>query len=183
MPSTKVLNTKKEIVAGLVKEFASAKTIVLAEYRGLTVAQDTVMRAAMRKAGIHYKVVKNTLSARAMKDAGIEGLDEMLHGPIAIGYSTDDVIAPAKVLKGFADKFDKFKIKGGVMDGKTISIDEVIRLAAIPPREVLYGQIVSSLISPIASLAMVLNAICEKAAGPKTDIEAALEVAPAVAAE
>jgi len=183
MPSTKILNTKKEIVAGLVKEFAGAKTIVLAEYLGLTVAQDTSMRANLRKAGIHYKVIKNTLSSRALKDAGIEGLDEMLSGPTAIAYSTDDVVAPAKALKEYADKFEKFKLKGGVMEGKVISLEEVIRLAAIPSREVLYGQVVSGLISPIAGLAMILNAIAEKANEQGVESVAAINTAPAASAE
>lgn len=183
MPSTKVLNEKKEIVAGLTKEFASAKTIVLAEYLGLTVAQDTAMRASLRKAGIHYKVVKNTLSVRAMKDAGIEGTDTLLTGPIAIAYSTDDVVAPAKALKEYADKFEKFKIRGGVMEGKVISLAEVVRLASIPPRQVLYGQVVSGLISPIAGLAMILNAIAEKANEQGADSVAALATVPAAVAE
>ena len=176
MPSKKVLNAKQEIVAGLAKEFASAKTIVLAEYLGLTVAQDTAMRANLRKAGIHYKVIKNTLSSRAMKDAGIEGLDSLLNGPTAIAYSTEDVVAPAKALKEYADKYEKFKLKGGVMEGKAISLDEVNRLALIPPREVLYGQVVSGLISPIAGLAMILNAIAEKANEQGVDSVAALAV-------
>lgn len=183
MPSTKILNTKMEIVAGLVKEFSGAKTIVLAEYLGLTVAQDTQMRANLRKAGIHYKVIKNTLSSRAMKDAGIEGLDELLSGPTAIAYSTDDVVAPAKALKEYADKFEKFKLKGGVMEGKVISLEEVVRLAAIPPREVLYGQVVSGLISPIAGLAMILNAIAEKANEQGVESVAAINTTPAASAE
>ncbi len=183
MPSTKILKAKKEIVTGLAKEFSGAKTIVLAEYLGLTVAQDTAMRTNFRKAGIHYKVIKNTLSSRAMKEAGIEGLDELLTGPIAIAYSTEDVIAPAKAIKEFADKFDKFKIKGGVMDGQVISVEEVVRLAAIPPREVLYGQVVSGLISPIAGLAMILNAIAEKAGEQGVDTVAAISSAPAATAE
>lgn len=163
MPSKKVLQEKQEIVSGLTKEFKSAQAIVFAEYRGLTVAQDTEMRAAMRKAGIHYQVIKNTLSSRALKDAGIEGAEEMAKGPTAIAYSTNDVVAPAKIIKQYADKFDKFKMKGGIMDGKVLSLDDVTKLASIPGREVLYGQIVCGLITPIASLAMILNAISEKA--------------------
>ena len=183
MPSTKILNVKKEIVTSLAKEFASAKTIVFAEYLGLTVAQDTTMRANLRKAGVHYKVIKNTLSSRALKEAGIEDLGDVLTGPTAIAYSTDDVVAPAKALKEYADKFDKFKLKAGVMEGKVISLDEVNRLAAIPPREVLYGQIVSGLISPIAGLAMILNAIAEKANEQGVETVAAIVTAPVAAAE
>lgn len=163
MPSKKILEAKQEIVSGLTEEFKNAKAIVFAEYRGLTVAQDTEMRAAMRKAGICYQVIKNTLSSRALKDAGIENVEELSKGPTAIAYSTEDVVAPAKIVKQYADKFEKFNIKGGIMEGKAISLAEVNQLASIPSREVLYGQIVCGLITPIASLAMILNAIAEKA--------------------
>ena len=135
MPSKKVLQEKQEIVSGLTNEFKNAKSIVFAEYRGLTVAQDTEMRAAMRKAGIRYQVIKNTLSSRALKDAGIEGADELAKGPTAIAYSKDDVVAPAKVIKQYADKYEKFSVKGGIMDGKVISLDVVKQLASIPSRE------------------------------------------------
>ena len=96
MPSQKVLDAKKEIVAGLTDEFKSAQSIVFADYRGLTVEQDTAMRSALRKAGVSYQVVKNTLSGRALKDAGFDGVDSMLKGPTAIAYSTSDIVAAAK---------------------------------------------------------------------------------------
>ncbi len=165
MPSQKVLDAKKETVAGLVKEFKQAQSIVFADYRGLTVEQDTAMRAALRKAGVSYQVVKNTLSGRALKDVGITGLETMLAGPTAIAYSTVDVVAAAKVVKEYADKFDKLSIKGGVYEGKAISVDDVNRLASIPSKEVLYGQLVYTMISPITKLAIVLNAIAEKKEG------------------
>ena len=162
MPSQKVLEAKKEVVAGLCNEFKQAQSIVFADYRGLTVEQDTAMRTALRKAGVKYQVVKNTLSSRALKDTGIEGLDELLKGPTAIAYSTKDVVIAAKVVKEFADKFDKLTIKGGVLEGKAIQAAEVVQLAKIPSKEVLYGQVVFGLIAPIASLAIILNAIREK---------------------
>jgi large subunit ribosomal protein L10 len=162
MPSKKVLKAKQEIVTGLTNEFKQAQSIVFTEYRGLTVLQDTAMRAALRKAGVVYQVVKNTLSGRALKDAGIDGLDKFLKGPTAIAYSTQDVIVTAKVIKEYADKFEKLSIKGGVFEGKAINVDDVNRLAKIPSREVLYGQVVCGLIAPISSLAMLLDAIREK---------------------
>jgi large subunit ribosomal protein L10 len=172
MPSSKVLDAKKEIVTGLSKEFKQAQSIVFADYRGLTVEQDTAMRAALRKAGVSYQVVKNTLSSRALQDAGIEGLDDMLKGPTAIAYCTTDVVTTAKVVKEYADKFDKLSIKGGVLEGKAISVDEVNRLAMIPSKDVLYGQVVFSLASPITCLAIALNAIREKMEG--SSVEAAV---------
>lgn len=163
MPSKKILNIKKVIVGGLAQEFKSAQSMILADYRGLTVAQDTELRAAMRKAGITYKVVKNTLAVLAAEEAGLAGLAGMLKGPTAIAYSTDDVVAPAKLVKEYATKFPALEIKGGSMAGLVLDIDGVQRLAAVPPKEVLYGRVVSGLITPIASLVMILGALCKKA--------------------
>jgi large subunit ribosomal protein L10 len=161
MPGKKVLDEKIKVVEDLASELKAAQSIVIAEYRGLTVEQDTAMRAALRKGGVKYRVVKNTLSGRAMKIAGIEGMDNLLQGPTAIAYSLGDVLSTAKIVKEYADKYDKLVIKGGVLDGQVISADEVTQLARIPSKEVLYGQVVFGLVSPIASLAMVLNAIKE----------------------
>ncbi|NLM76527.1 MAG: 50S ribosomal protein L10 [Ruminococcaceae bacterium] len=162
MPSKKVLEAKKSIVNALAADFGQAQSIVMAEYRGLTVAEDTEMRASLRKAGVTYQVIKNTLSARAMEQVGLTGLEDVLKGPTAIAYSKDDMIAPAKLLKEYAGKFNRLKIKGGVLEGKAISLEEVERLASIPGQDVLYGQLVFTLLSPITSLAIVLNAIKEK---------------------
>lgn len=161
MPGKKVLDEKIKIVEGLANELKQAQSIVIAEYRGLTVQQDTAMRAALRKNGISYRVIKNTLSSRAMQIAGITGVEDVLKGPTAIAYSTSDVVITAKIIKEYADKYEKMNIKGGVIDGKAISVAEVNQLAQIPSKEVLYGQVVFGLVSPIASLAMVLNAIKE----------------------
>lgn len=162
MPSKKVLSAKEKIVAGLTEEFKSAQTIVFADYRGLTVAQDTEMRAGLRKGEVTYQVVKNTMSERALKEAGFTGLEDILVGPTAIAYSETDVVAPAKLIKEYAGKFDKLKIKGGIFEGKVVAIDEINRLAAIPAVDVLYGQLVFSLISPVTKLAILLNAAKEK---------------------
>jgi large subunit ribosomal protein L10 len=179
MPSKKVLKTKQKIVADLAEEFKQAQAMVFADYRGLTVEQDTNLRAALRKAGVSYQVIKNSMSSRALTEAGYEGLDEVLKGPTAIAYSKEDVISPAKVIKEFADKYDKLNIKGGTMEGKAIELTDINRLASIPPVEVLHGQLVFGLMSPIASLAILLNAVQEKAAesGAQTIAEAAVAAA------
>lgn len=179
MPSKKVLKAKQKIVADLAAEFKQAQAIVFADYRGLTVEQDTNLRAAMRKAGVSYQVVKNSMSSRALTESGYEGLEELLKGPTAIAYSKEDVISPAKVVKEFADKYDKLSIKGGTMEGKAIDIADINRLASIPSVEVLYGQLVFGLMSPIASLAILLNAVQEKAVenGAETVAEAAVAAA------
>lgn len=162
MPSKKILEQKAQVVDGLASEFKQAKSMVFAEYRGLTVAQDTAMRAAMRKAGVKYQVIKNTLSTRALQGVGIDGLENVLKGPTAIAYSKTDVTAAAKVVKEYAGKFEKLNIKGGILDGKLIDVNQVAELAAIPAIEVLYGQVVFSLLAPISGLAMILNAVKEK---------------------
>ncbi|NLO34895.1 MAG: 50S ribosomal protein L10 [Clostridiaceae bacterium] len=177
MPSKKVLETKQGIVDELAQEFSQAQSIVLAEYRGLTVAQDTEMRTALRKEEVTYKVIKNTLSSRALAQAGFNGLDDYLTGPTAIAYSKKDMISPAKVLKEFSTKYNKLVLKGGFLEGQVLDLDGLNRLASIPGRDVLYGQLVFGLMSPITSLAFVLNAIREK-------MEAgAGEAAPAETAE
>ena len=101
MPSNKILEQKKQVVTDLTEKIKSAQSIVLADYRGLTVEQDTELRNALRKAGVEYKVVKNTLTSLAMKESGIE-LDDFLTGPTAMAISSSDAVAPAKVLSEFA---------------------------------------------------------------------------------
>ncbi len=175
MPSNKILDVKKDVVNELIEEFKSAQSILVADYRGLTVSQDTDMRNALRKEGVIYKVVKNTLATIAAKEAGIEGMETLFVGPTAIAYSKTDVVAPAKVLQPFADKIEAFSIKGGTIDNKTLTVADVKALASIPPREVLYAQIVCAIASPISGLAMILNAIREK--GEETGVETIAAVA------
>ncbi|MHB1454375.1 MAG: 50S ribosomal protein L10 [Saccharofermentanales bacterium] len=176
MPSNKALESKKQIVQGLIEEFKSAQTLLVADYRGLTVEQDTEMRTALRKEGIIYKVVKNTLATFAAKEAGLESLNPLFEGPTAIAYSKSDVVAPAKVLQKYADKIETFSIKGGVMEKKAISIQDVKALSLIPSKEILYSQIVCGIASPITGLAMILNAIAEKGNEAGTDNVSALAV-------
>ncbi len=162
MPSKKVLNEKKGVVQELIEEFKSAQSLLVTDYRGLTVQQDTDLRNALRKEKVTYKVVKNTLASIAAKEAGLDGMETLFDGPTAIAYSKTDVVAPAKVLQFYADKIEAFSIKGGLMDNKLLSVADVKALATIPPKEVLYAQIVCAIASPISGLAMILNAIREK---------------------
>lgn len=163
MPSDKILNAKKEAVQKLKEEFAEAQTLLIADYLGLSVQEDTQLRADMRKEDVTYKVVKNTIAKLAAAEAGLESLADFFKGPTAIAYSKSDVISPAKVLQKHADDIDAFSIKGGVMEGKEISLQEIKALASIPPVEVLYGQVVCGLASPISGLAIILEAVRKKA--------------------
>jgi large subunit ribosomal protein L10 len=162
MPSQKILDAKKKMVAELVSGYRNAKSFVFADARGLKVSTDTEMRADLRKNNVSYKVVKNTTATLIFRELGIEGVEDILKGPTAIAYSTEDAIVPAKILKQYADKFDKLKLKGGVIEGKVASVDEVKILARIPGKEVLYGQIAYGLLFPMTKLAMLLKAAAEK---------------------
>jgi len=157
LPSNKILEQKKQVVQELTEKVKSAQSIVLADYRGLTVEQDTVLRNALRAAGVEYKVVKNTLTSFAMKANGLEGLDSCLNGPTAMAISSTDAIAPAKVLSEYAKKFEKLELKAGVVEGKVIDVDGIKALAEVPSREVLIAKMLGSFNAPITGFVNVLN--------------------------
>ena len=151
----------------------------MADYRGLTVEQDTALRVKLREAGVEYTVLKNNLTRFAANAAGLEELDPILHGPTAVATSVDDVVAPAKVLVDFAKDNEALELKGGFVNGKVISLDEVKVYAAIPSKEVLISKMLGSLQSPISKLARTLQAIVDEEAAPG---KKAAEEAPAEAA-
>lgn len=157
MPSEKVLQQKKEVVNELTEKIKSAKAMVLADYRGLTVEQDTELRNALRKAGIEYKVVKNTLTRFAMKENGLGEIETHLNGPTALALSENDPVAPAKVLAEYAKKYEKLELKAGVVEGKIIDINGIKALAELPPREVLIAKVLGGFNAPISGLVNVLN--------------------------
>lgn len=158
MPSERILQRKKEIVNELVNNFSSAKAIVITDYRGITVEQDTEMRSAFRNAGVEYKVVKNTLTKIAVDEMGLEELNPYLVGPTSIAYSNTDPVAPVKVIDEFSRKFDNLEIKVGVVEGKIVDVDEIKVIASLPSREVLISRVLGGLNSPITGFVNVLNA-------------------------
>lgn len=158
MPSEKTLQQKKEVVSGLAEKIKAAKSIVFADYRGLTVEQDTELRSALRKAGVDYKVVKNTLTRFAANQNGLEGLDSYLNGPTAMAVSETDPVAPAKVLAEYAKKYEKLELKAGVVEGRIIDVDGVKALAELPSREVLIAKVLGGFNAPISGFVNVLNA-------------------------
>ncbi len=176
MPSEKVLESKKAIVAQLTERFQNAQAGVLADYRGLTVEQDTALRVKLREAGVEYTVLKNNLTRFAANAAGLDGLDAALKGPTAIATSTDDVVAPAKILVEFAKANEALEIKGGFVNGQVISLDEVKTYASIPSKEELISKMMGSLQSPIGALVRTLQAIVDNEAVPG---QAKAEEAPA----
>lgn len=185
MPSEKVLENKKAMVKQLTERLQNAQAGVLADYRGLTVEQDTELRRKLREANVEYTVLKNSIIRFAAKEVGLEDLDSVLEGPTAIATSNDDVISPAKVLCDFAKGNDLLEIKAGFVEGKVISIDEVKQYASIPSKEVLISKMMGSLQSPISKLARTLQAIVTEEAVPGGKAEetaAHAEEAPAAEA-
>ncbi len=162
MPSEKVLTQKKEAVAALVERLQSAQAGVVADYRGLTVEQDTQLRNKLREAGVDYTVIKNSIIRFAANETGLEDLDSILHGPSALATSNDDVVAPARVLVDFAKDNEALEIKAGFVDGKVIGVDEVKMYAAIPSKEVLISKMMGSLQAPVGNLARTLAAVADK---------------------
>ncbi len=165
MPSAAILEQKKKLVEDLAEKMKSAKSAVLVNYNGITVDKDTALRAELRKAGVDYTVIKNTYIKKAADIAGIEGFDPYLEGMTAFAVSTDDPIAPAKILCKFAEDNESFKVKVGMMDGAIMSAAEVDSLSKIPSKEVLIGKILGSIQSSLYGLAYVLQAKIDKEGG------------------
>ena len=189
MPSQKVLDEKKQIVAGLTDQLRNAVSGVFVDYCGLTVEQDTKLRNKLREAGVEYKVVKNTLTRLAAKEVGFDELDPILNGPTALAISMTDEVAPAKVIADFAKDNEKLEIKSGFLDGRVMSLDEVKTLAATPNRDTLIAKVMGSLNAPVSKLVRTLQALVDNGVEP-ADIqkpapaaEAAPEAAEAPAAE
>ncbi len=148
---------KQAIVAELKEKLTETKGAVLADYRGLTVSQDTKLRRKLREAGVEYRVVKNTMLRLAAHDIELQGLDPYLEGPSAIAMSAVDPVAPAKIIAEFAKEFKALEIKAGLVEGKVIDAAGVKALANLPPREVLIAKMLGSMQSPISGLANVLQ--------------------------
>ncbi len=185
MPSEKILEQKKALVEALAEKMGRATSGVLVKYEGITVDQDTKMRAALRAAGVEYTVIKNTLIGKACDKAGFEGLKSELEGMNAIALSYDDAIAPAKILKEYADKIETFQIRGGILEGAVVDAATVNELAEIPPKEVLVAKLLGSIQSPLYKFAYVLQAIIDKdgeaVEAPAEDAAAEATEAPAEA--
>lgn len=161
MPSAKILESKKAAVANLVEELKGAAAGVIVDYRGLTVEEDTELRTKFRAAGVKYAVVKNSILGFAAKEVGLEGLDEVLHGPTALAYHTEDMVAPAKVFSDFVKTHEIVSFKSGFMEGKVMTLDEVKVLASTPSKETLIAKMMGSLQSPVSGLVRLLNTIVE----------------------
>ena len=168
-----VLETKKGVVAEIGDKLKNSSSCVVAEYRGLTVAEVSELRRALRAEGVEMKVYKNTLVGRAADDAGYPDLKDILTGPNAIAFGTDETAA-SRVMTKFAKKHDALVLKGGIVEGKVIDEKTVKELAALPNREGMLSMLLSVLQAPVSSFARAVNAVAEaKGAGETTTEEAA----------
>ncbi len=156
---------KQPIVNEISERIKDAKSVVIVDHRGLTVAEDTELRKSLREAGVIYKVYKNTMMNFAFKGTDCEGLTEYLEGPSAIAISSEDSTAPARILVKFAKGAPALEIKGGVVDGTVYDNKGIAQIAAVPSKEELLGKLLGSIQSPIANMARVLNQIAESKGG------------------
>lgn len=157
---------KKAVIAEIKDKFERAQSVVLVDYRGLTVAEDTALRVEFRKAGCEYAVLKNTMIDLAVKEtAYADSMEEHLKGPTAVAFSYDDMVAPAKVVKTFMDKTKKLNIKCGVLDGAYLDEKGVVALADLPSREVLIAKIMGSMMSAVSKFVYLVEAIRKQKAG------------------
>ena len=153
----KVLEEKKQIVQEIKEKVEKSQGIVLVDYRGLTVEEVTELRRNCRKAGVDYKVYKNTLMRFAFKELGLEEFNEYLKGPNAIAFGYDDPVQPAKITSEFAKEHEALEIKAGIVEGTIVGVEEIKELADLPSREVLIAQVLGGFNAPITGLVNVLQ--------------------------
>ena len=159
------LEMKKTVVAGIKEKFEKAQTVVLVDYRGLTVAEDTELRNQLRKAGVEYAVLKNTMISRAIEGMNVDEMHASLEGPTAVAFGYEEMIAPAKILSEFAKKSKKLTIKCGVCDGAYLNADGVEALASLPSKEVHIAKIMGSMMSSVSNFVYCVEAIRTQKAG------------------
>lgn len=163
MPNAKILSEKQVIVAQLAEKMKAATSGVFVDYKGISVEDDTKLRAELRNAGVEYSVVKNTLVRFAANEIGYEALDPILNGTTALAISNSDETAPARLLNNFAKTHDGyFNIKAGFIDGRVVDAAEVAKLADIPAKDVLLSIVLGTMLAPISALARVLQAVVDK---------------------
>ena len=162
MASEKILNQKKEEVAKLAEKIKEAKVVLLTDYRGINVSDVTALRAKLRGAEVEYSVIKNNITRRALQACNIEGLDNVLEGTTAVILGYEDYLEPLKAIYEYAKNNEFYKIKGGIIEGKVVSVEELITLAKLPSRETLIAQLAGALLGNITKLAVALNEVSKQ---------------------
>lgn len=159
MASEIILKQKEEEVSKLAEKLKEAKVILLTDYRGINVADVTKLRTELRNTNSDYKVIKNNIIRRALNANGENGLDDLLEGPTALIIGTEDYLEPSKIIYNFSKNNDFYKIKGGIIDGKVVTAEEIITLAKLPSRQELIAKLAGALLGNITKLAVALDAV------------------------
>ncbi len=159
--SEATIAVKAQQVAEVADKFKNATSAVVADVRGLTVEQSNKLRAELRGEGVELRVIKNKVLARAAEAADLSELNDLFAGPSAVAFSADDAIAPARVLKKYADDIDALEIKGGFVDGNIVSIDEINKYASLPDRDGLLSMLLSTLQAPVRNFAYAVKAVSD----------------------
>ena len=179
MASEKILNQKKEEVKALAEKMKNSKLILLTDYRGINVTDDTTLRKDLRNANTTCSVIKNNITRRALQECGIEGLEDKLIGPTAVIMSEEDYLEASKIIYKFSKDNDFYKIKGGVIDGKVMTAEEIITLEKLPSREDLLSMLAGALLANISKVAVALNEVKKQKeeAGEKVAVNVTAEEA------
>ncbi|ANK59096.1 MULTISPECIES: 50S ribosomal protein L10 [Loigolactobacillus] len=159
--SEAVIAQKAKVVDTVTDRFKNAASAVIVDSRGLTVAQDTELRKQLRDADVELHVIKNTILRRAADKAGFEGLDDTFVGPTAVAFSNEDVVAPARIIAKFAETADALEIKGGLIEGKVASLDQITDLSKLPDRDGLLSMLLSVLQAPVRNVAYAVKAVAD----------------------
>ena len=166
MPNAKVLSQKQAIVEELAARIQSASAGILVDYKGITVEEDTALRAELRKDNVNYTVVKNTLTRKALDKIGMTGLDEVLNGTTSMATADEDPIAPFRIISEYSKKLgERFNVKAAFMEGKVLSATEIEEMSALPSKDALYSKVLGTMIAPITGLAVCLGQILEQKGG------------------
>ena len=172
MANVQNIERKAEQVAVVAEKVKKAQSIVVFDYRGITVAEDTELRSEMRKAGVEYVVIKNHIMSRACESTGVDkSIEEMLKGPNAFAFGYDDLSAAARILKAFVKKAKKCELIGGIVEGEVMDASAMDMIAEMPTREVLLARLLGSMMSPISKFAIVLDQIAKKQEGGAAQAE------------
>ena len=176
MASEKIINQKKEEVKKLADKMKEAKLILLTDYRGINVIDDTQLRKDIRNTNATYSVIKNNITKRALEECGINGLEDKLEGPTAVVMSNEDYLEPSKVIYKYSKDNEFYKIKGGVIEGKVMTAEEIITLAKLPSRETLLSMLAGALLGNISKVAVALNEVKkQKESGESVAVSATTE--------
>ena len=166
MPNAKVLSEKQAIVEALAERIKNSSAGVLVDYKGITVAEDTALRTDLRKDGVEYTVVKNTLTRKALDKLGMNELDSVLNGTTSLATAENDPIAPFRILSDFSKKLnDRFNIKAAFMEGKVLNEKEIAEMSELQSKDTLYAKVLGTMIAPITGLAVCLGQILEQKGG------------------